>query len=658
MTKRNDIANRVSLPGLLACLILLALIPSPALAAEPCPNEQLRQESRINPATGQPYSAQLAGCRAYELVSPPDSKGFEVPSSHFLPEVSHAITPSGSVFYMSTATPAGTGAVEDGQFQDVFRSRRSSAGWTTRDMTAFGPAAGEKVLIQPSADGSSVLISTTLSLSPEDLNNPTNNTNLGVDLYLVRETGPVEFVSHGALPNRVEVHSTLCCSAPVANADLTAVAFQTSVPLSPEDPGGEHNCYVWQDVGLRLAHLTNPPINPPPPGGIASNCELFAVAGDGRAIVKEHPSGLLVIAGIATTASSSASLGGGAASFDALSPDDETAYVTTTEHLVANGDAGADIYAFNLRQTTSNAPPAVVCVSCEASGVPSVGDATWAGQSGDGAHVFFRLANGDLYEHDSGGSRLVAPAADGLSHLVFSHNGQHVLAITSEALSPSDTNGRPDVYEFTGGSSPRLITDGVAEADSYTPVAVSDSGERVLYEKESPGGYLINEWVAGQTGVITPDGATRSGLRYEVMGTAGPELEDVIFEANQPMVGQDLNAGTTDIYDARIGGGFPAPTVPSNETETPNPVGPTVAAFTGNLAPPNVRLAALPPDTSHPGSALRPKPLTRAQKLAKALKACKKDKSKSKRTKCEKEARKKYGTKSKAKKSPSKKGGS
>ena len=45
------------------------------------------------------------------------------------------------------------------------------------------------------------------------------------------------------------------------------------------------------------------------------------------------------------------------------------------------------------------------------------------------------------------------------------------------------------------------------------------------------------------------------------------------------------------------------------------------------------------------------KPLTRAQKLAEALKACKKDKKKSKRLACEKRARKKYGPKAKAKKS-------
>lgn len=39
----------------------------------------------------------------------------------------------------------------------------------------------------------------------------------------------------------------------------------------------------------------------------------------------------------------------------------------------------------------------------------------------------------------------------------------------------------------------------------------------------------------------------------------------------------------------------------------------------------------------------KPKPLTRAQKLSKALKACRRDRKKSKRMACEKQARKKYG---------------
>lgn len=53
-----------------------------------------------------------------------------------------------------------------------------------------------------------------------------------------------------------------------------------------------------------------------------------------------------------------------------------------------------------------------------------------------------------------------------------------------------------------------------------------------------------------------------------------------------------------------------------------------------------------PPKVPTPPAA---KPLTRAQKLSKALKACKKDHSKAKRAKCQKEARAKYGAKTKKK---------
>ena len=57
--------------GVAACAVLApALSATPALAAEPCPNEQLREESNPNLATGQRYSTELPECRAYEMVSP------------------------------------------------------------------------------------------------------------------------------------------------------------------------------------------------------------------------------------------------------------------------------------------------------------------------------------------------------------------------------------------------------------------------------------------------------------------------------------------------------------------------------------------------------------------------------------------------------------
>jgi hypothetical protein len=76
-------------PVALAIAAFLALAASSALAAgdanqaaaaEACPNEQLRQESLLNPVTGLPFSTQLPECRAYEQVSPPFKSADSVPA--------------------------------------------------------------------------------------------------------------------------------------------------------------------------------------------------------------------------------------------------------------------------------------------------------------------------------------------------------------------------------------------------------------------------------------------------------------------------------------------------------------------------------------------------------------------------------------------------
>lgn len=66
-----------------------------------------------------------------------------------------------------------------------------------------------------------------------------------------------------------------------------------------------------------------------------------------------------------------------------------------------------------------------------------------------------------------------------------------------------------------------------------------------------------------------------------------------------------------------------------------------------------VSVTTTPPATT---STSKPKPLTTAQKLASALKQCKKDKTKKQRANCEKQAKKKYTTKPKPKKKSKKTG--
>ena len=61
------------------------------------------------------------------------------------------------------------------------------------------------------------------------------------------------------------------------------------------------------------------------------------------------------------------------------------------------------------------------------------------------------------------------------------------------------------------------------------------------------------------------------------------------------------------------------------------------------ILPPTPALIAAPLFPPEPPTTTKPKTLTKAQQLAKALQTCKKDKSKKKRTACERTARKKYG---------------
>jgi len=153
-----------------------------------------------------------------------------------------------------------------------------------------------------------------------------------------------------------------------------------------------------------------------------------------------------------------------------------------------------------------------------------------------------------------------------------------------------------------------------------------------VYEYEDGGVHAISDATSGDAAFFLD--ASASG-------------EDVFFATTDELVSQDLDS-TLVVYDARVNGGFPvaAPACTTAEAcrnaspPTPGVYGPGPSetfSGPGNLAPPPV---------------VKPKskPLTRAQKLAKALKVCAKDKQKSKRAKCQKQARSKYGAKKSAKK--------
>jgi hypothetical protein len=186
---------------------------------------------------------------------------------------------------------------------------------------------------------------------------------------------------------------------------------------------------------------------------------------------------------------------------------------------------------------------------------------------------------------------------------------------SSDALVPRDTNGTEDVYQYE----PPSIGSCTAASPTYSPAS---------------GGCVD----------LISSGTSKEESAFLDASESG---NDVFFLTRSQLSHRDTDTAI-DVYDARVGGGEveppPPPSCEGDACQSPvaAPEDPTPGSLTfqgpGNLVP----------SVSTP--TVKPKSLTRAQKLASALKACGK-KPKRKRPACKKQARRAYGPAGKAKKS-------
>jgi hypothetical protein len=122
---------------------------------------------------------------------------------------------------------------------------------------------------------------------------------------------------------------------------------------------------------------------------------------------------------------------------------------------------------------------------------------------------------------------------------------------------------------------------GASGGGSYEPpgtgVSMSADGSKIFFDSPDPlaagdtntgafsnglfGGLTLSEdvyeWENGHVSLIS-DGRSATG---SVLGGTTPSGNDVILTTLSTLVGQDTD-GFDDIYDARVGGGFPAPAGP------------------------------------------------------------------------------------------------
>ncbi len=190
---------------------------------------------------------------------------------------------------------------------------------------------------------------------------------------------------------------------------------------------------------------------------------------------------------------------------------------------------------------------------------------------------------------------------------VLSDDGRYVFFSTANALVPRDTNGVSDAYEYdTVTGQLHLLSSGTDPGDSY----------------------FVN---------------------------ASPSGSDAFIATRQRFVGWDVD-GAYDLYDVRGGGGVPEPTASSSECvgdacqgalPGPSVVGSPASAGllgAGNVSPPVIG-----------------KPVVRkvsgAQRLSRALKACKRKPRGTRRKRCESQARARFGRNAAARRASTSRGG-
>jgi DNA-binding beta-propeller fold protein YncE len=281
----------------------------------------------------------------------------------------------------------------------------------------------------------------------------------------------------------------------------------------------------------------------------------------------------------------------------------------------ASGHRDQEVYLFDASRPASEGHPDVpdnpTCVSCNPTGARPHGI--------EYSHLNNQAVGGDRVWESATWLAANVPGwtpyrlGAALYQSRYLSDSGRLFFNSSDALSPLDTNGNEDVYE-------------------YEPAGVGSCSEARATFSEASGGCIDTISSGTSTGESAFLDASESG-------------DDVFFLTAGKLAPQDFDT-SLDIYDAHVCSAAgpcppppppPAPACNGDACQSPGtaPEDPTPGSLTyqgpGNISPP---VAA-----SKPKSAGQLK----AEKLANALKRCRKDKAKRKRARCEKQARKRFG---------------
>jgi hypothetical protein len=495
--------------------------------------------------------------RGWELVSPVEKNGGSIPlpGALFGGGDFQAAAEGGSIAY-DAAISFGEAAGAPGASEYV--ATRSASGWSTRNLTL----ATEAGAFGPEPDGVPFRI---FSLD------------LSRALALAR---PHRFLLLQA-PSFAPITSltTEDLRFDGATADLSNLVFSTCRALTPdasEVPGGGGGCdpafpnlyELSFSSGLQLLNLEPGETQGTPGAELAA--QSGAISSDGSRVYWVDGSGALLLRDGSRTLEVDS-----AGSFQIAGADGGVAYYTKAGHLYR--------YALSTESSTDLTP---------AGGVLGV-----LGASADATYLYY-LDGGGLELRHGGAVTPVAADADGSSYppatgtARVSADGTKLAFLSDLPLTGYESLGELELFRYDASTDSLLCAScnptgarplGPAaipgaepngeEVRMYKPRVMDDQGSRIFFEsedalsaKDTNGEMDVYEWrLQGVAGCGHAEGcigliSSGRGADGAVFVDASALGGDVYFLTEESLVADD--PGSTDLYDARIGGGFPPPPSP------------------------------------------------------------------------------------------------
>jgi hypothetical protein len=663
-----------------------------------CPNEGRREEQN---------ATYLPDCRAYEKVSPVEKNGSDVIGNGRYMQVSA----SGDRVNYGAVAGFGDTAGSNALGMTQYIGERGVQGWTSHGVT---PTSATNIVELFGGVGSIKLFSESMEkaiVGEYDLPVVTDDIPKVYDLYVENsDTRALEAITKpvsGESYTFTDFENNLRGASP----DLGLVAVESEKSLLPGMPAGS-KYYIWNHGTLELSGVL--PDGSLPAGGSGAPLKTISFYRDHKAFSHDDSRVLFraPVSGpqetqlymrrdsaetvwVSEPESSSPPAEPHGVTFQDMTPDGSKVVFTSSDRLTDSdpGGPGVGLYLY----TDGPHPEAesnlrfIVRADVEGSGQSVEEGDEVAGMSGDAKRIYFftkataQLPRGGTYLWDEGTLHLVAktdlvskgPSASGNIAQV-SADGRRMAFVVSQQLTEAPVGGGSHrtmyVYDESKNTlkcasclpsgtpttsdvflEPHAVSQsGVGLKTEYAPRFLSEDGRYVFFTTFDA---LSSQDVNNRADVYEYDVETgtvsllTSGTGENSSWFIGSSNNgsDAFFVSRQSFLAEDPDT-LVDLYDVRVDGGFSQPKPQTggcvgDECQGLPSAAPSFNTASGFEGLGNIRQPSVPGKASV-------KKLTRAQKLARALKVCKRKHDRA-RHRCVAQARKRYGPKKRAKKSTS-----